>query len=56
MEELLKNFEIILQTYNDGDLTSDEFFKWFCDQIEKYGGKLPPKKDDESIPPYKNKK
>lgn len=42
MNEFLLHFQQLLQLYNEGNLTSDDFFKWICDQVEKYGGKLPP--------------
>lgn len=51
MEHLLKNFEEQLRLFNDGEITSDDFFNWVCKTITLYGGKLPPKQDDVTNPP-----
>ena len=41
MKEFLLEFEYNLNLYNEGNLTSEDFFKWICNKIIEYGGKLP---------------
>jgi hypothetical protein len=42
MKEFQLHFEQLLMLYDEGNLTKEDFFKWMCDQVIKYGGKLPP--------------
>jgi len=49
MKEFFSHFEKLLELYNEDNLTKEDFFKWFCDQIIKYGGKLPETEPDINI-------
>ena len=51
MEELKEEFLKQLECYEIGDLTDEQFFLWFKEKIELYGGKLPWEEPAIAIPP-----